>query len=111
LLKNVFNIFIGAASDGANVMVGEHNSFFSHLKQDVPHAILMRCICHSAALVASKACKELPRGPEDLLRNIASYISGSAKPCAVLVELQEYFSQSTQKILKLATKYLLVKST
>jgi hypothetical protein len=42
LLKNVFNIFIGAASDGANVMVGEHNSFFSHLKQDVPHAILMR---------------------------------------------------------------------
>jgi hypothetical protein len=78
LLKNVFNIFIGAASDGANVMVGEHNSFFSHLKQDVPHAILMRCICHSAALVASKACEELPRGPEDLLRNIDSYISGSA---------------------------------
>jgi hypothetical protein len=103
LLKNVFNIFIGAASDGANIMVGEHNSFFSHLKQDVPHAILMRCICHSAALVASKACKELPRGPEDLLRNIASYISGSAKRCAILVELQEYFNQSTQKILKLAT--------
>lgn len=84
-------------------MVGEQNSFFSHLKQDVPHAILMRCICHTAALIASKACEELPRGPEDLMRNIATYVSGSAKRCAILAELQEYFNQKEQKILKLAT--------
>lgn len=59
---------IGVASDGCNTMIGIHNSFYSHLKHDVPGAILISCICHSSAIVASKACEELPRSPEELLR-------------------------------------------
>lgn len=43
---------VGLASDGANVMVGRTNSFYSHLKNDVPSVILMQCICHSSALIA-----------------------------------------------------------
>jgi len=61
---------IGVASDGANVMVGKHNSFFAHLKNDLPNLVLMQCICHSAALVASKAAAKLPRSPEDLIRSV-----------------------------------------
>lgn len=35
---------VGLATDGANVMIGKHNSFFSHLLQDVPNDILMQCL-------------------------------------------------------------------
>lgn len=59
---------IGVASDGANVMIGKNNSFFLHLQNDLPSLVLMQCICHSAALVASKAAEKLPRSPEDLIR-------------------------------------------
>jgi len=61
---------IGVASDGANVMIGKNNSFFSHLQNDLPSLVLMQCICHSAALVASKAAEKLPRSPEDLIRMV-----------------------------------------
>lgn len=73
---------IGLGCDGANVMVGNHNSFYSHLKTDAPSVILMRCICHSAAIIASKASEHLPRSTEELLRAVASYVCGSAKRCA-----------------------------
>lgn len=94
---------IGLASDGANVMVGKNNSFFSHLKYDVPFVILMQCLCHSLALIAGKACEKLPRGPEELIRSIATYCSGSAKRYAQLCELQDYFHVERKKILKLAS--------
>uniref|UniRef100_A0A2S2NTP9 Zinc finger protein n=1 Tax=Schizaphis graminum TaxID=13262 RepID=A0A2S2NTP9_SCHGA len=98
---------IGIASDGANVMVGEKNSFVSRLKSCIPNLILMKCICHSSALVASKACKMLPRSAEDLIRSVASYVSGSAKRSAQLVEIQEIFDGQRKKILKLAdTRWL-----
>ena len=49
------------------------------------------------------ACEKLPRGPEDLLRNISSYCSGSAKRCAQLCEMQDFFHVKRKKILKLAS--------
>lgn len=94
---------VGVASDGANVMVGKNNSFFSHLKTEVPDVILMRCICHSAALVASAGCAELPSSVENLIRSISTYISGSAKRCAILQEIQEFMQLESTKILSLST--------
>jgi len=72
-LKNI----VGLACN--EVVVGKHNSFYTSLKHDVPHVILLKCICHSAALVASKACRKLPNILEDLLKNIYSYVSESSK--------------------------------
>ncbi|XP_054745618.1 uncharacterized protein LOC129249997 [Anastrepha obliqua] len=46
----------GMCSDGASVMIGQHNSFASRLIGDIPNAIVVKCICHSAAIIASKAC-------------------------------------------------------
>lgn len=104
---NKYNIpvtnIIGVASDGANVMIGEKNSFFSHLKSDVPSAICIRCICHSAAIIANKACETLPRSSEDLVRSISSYISGSAKRCKILQDIQEFMELEKTKILHLST--------
>jgi len=74
--KNIsLSNLISVASDGANVMVGKHNSFFTHLKRDNPDLILMQCICHSAPLAASKASQQLPRSPEDLIIETFQHIS------------------------------------
>ena len=95
-LKNI----VGLACDGASVMIGEKNSFYSRLHEDVPNLILLRCICHSAALIASRACEELPRSVENLIKEISTYISRSAKRNAQIVEMQEFLGQEKKKILK-----------
>lgn len=100
-LKNI----VGVSCDGAAVMVGIHNSFMICMVEDSPNVIKMQCICHSSALVASKACLNLPITVEQLIRSISS--SGSAKRCAQLVEIQEFFDNQRKTILKLVeTRWL-----
>ncbi|KYM93750.1 hypothetical protein ALC62_15647 [Cyphomyrmex costatus] len=103
-LKNI----VGMASDNASVMIGRKNSFFSHLQLEVPDVVLLNCICHSSAIVASKACEELPKSCENLIRGIATYVSGSAKRCAILKEFQDFFEVEKNKILKLSNTRWLV---
>jgi len=69
-LKNI----VGIASDGANIVVRNKNSFYTLPKSDVPSVILMNYICHSAVIIARNACEQLPRSTEELLRGVASYI-------------------------------------
>lgn len=94
---------VGMASDGASVMVGRNNSFASRLLKDNKDVIVMKCVCHIAAIIASKACMVLPRAPEDLLRQVYSYLSGSSKRCAQLEEMQDYFNVDKKKILRAAS--------
>lgn len=102
-IKNI----IGLACDNASVMIGCNNSFMSHLKSEIPELITLNCICHSSALVTSKACEKLPSSCENLIKGIATYISGSAKRCAILVEFQNFFDIERHKILKLSnTRWL-----
>lgn len=89
--KNLFqkNIplqnIVGMASNNDSVMIGRHNSFMSRLKLEIPGLIILNCICHSSALIASKACEKLSESCEILIRGVSTYISGSAKRCAILV--------------------------
>ncbi|EZA49526.1 hypothetical protein X777_12264, partial [Ooceraea biroi] len=69
--------------------------------------VVLNCICHSSALIASKACDRLPPSCEQLIRRVATYISGSAKRCAILREFQNFFNVENHKILKLSnTRWL-----
>ncbi|XP_022818325.1 uncharacterized protein LOC111350857 [Spodoptera litura] len=69
--KNIpLDNMIGFAADGCNVMMGENNSVASRLKENLPGIFILKCVCHSAHLCASEACKELPRRCEDLAREI-----------------------------------------
>lgn len=80
----------------------------SRLKVEVPRLITLNCICHSFAIIASKACKKLPSSCESLIRVIATYISGSAKRCAILC-FKIFLNIERHKILKLPdTKWLCV---
>lgn len=64
---------IGFASDGCNMMMGQHNSVSSRFRDSCPGIIILKCICHSLHLCSSQACKSLPRTPEDLARNIYGF--------------------------------------
>lgn len=78
------NIGILLECDNASVMIEYNNSFMTYLKLEVPDLITLNCICHSSALIASKA-----------------------KRCAILVEFQDFFEVERNKILKLSnTRWL-----
>lgn len=43
--------------------------------------IMLNCICHSFAIIASKVCEKLTPLCENLIRGVATYISDSAEIC------------------------------
>lgn len=90
---------IGFASDGASVMVGVRNSVMSRLKTEIPHIFLLKCICHSFHLCASSACSKLPKGVEDVTRDVYNYIANSPKRVQVLKEFQVFTQTKIHKIL------------
>ncbi|XP_050505697.1 uncharacterized protein LOC126883968 [Diabrotica virgifera virgifera] len=103
--------FVGFSSDTPNVMVGPHNSVFSHLKQEFPDIVCVKCSCHMAHLATSKACLKLPKHIEDLLRNIGSHFNRSACRRAKFREFQEFFKVDIHKILSPAkTRWLSLKA-
>lgn len=73
---------IGFASDGVNVMAGQNNSVMTRLKAENKSIFFIKCICHSFSLCANYVCKKLPRGVEDLARDVYNYISSSSKRTA-----------------------------
>jgi len=80
---------IEMASDNASVMIGYKNWFFSRLQSEIPNVIMLNCICHSSAIIASKACEKLPESCEIFIRNVATYMSDSAR-CENLIKFQEF---------------------
>jgi len=71
-------------------MTGVRDSFISRLKKEVPVLIVLKCICHSSALIASKACAKLPDSCQNILHAVATYFSGSSKRSAILCEFQNF---------------------
>ncbi|KAH9381480.1 hypothetical protein HPB48_021560 [Haemaphysalis longicornis] len=72
-------------------MVGEHISLAQKFKHKADRSfVLIRCICHSTHIVASKAAMKRPRYLEDLLRNISNYFSQSSKRQAQVSALHEF---------------------
>lgn len=100
---------VGLGCDNANVMVGVNDSFSSRLLADCPWLVRIACLCHSAALAASYACKQLPSTLEKLLHDLANYVSASAKRNAEFLEFQEFFIQERLRLLKPAkTRWLVL---
>lgn len=48
---------IGFGSDGCNVMMGDNDSVKTRLTRDLPGIVISKCVCQSAHLYASQACK------------------------------------------------------
>lgn len=95
LLENI----IGFGSDGYNVMMGSKNSVATRFRQMCPGLFILKCICHSANLCASEACKKLPRSCEDMARNICNFLHSSAKRQNTLKQFQLFMDLQPKKIL------------
>jgi len=61
------------ACDNASVMTGCNNSFMSYLKLEVSDLITLNCICHSSAIIVSKACDKLLSLYESLIRGVVTF--------------------------------------
>ena len=97
------NNIIGLAVDNCSTMMGSKNGFQARMKQDIPGLFVMGCICHSIALCASHASKCLPSWLENLLSDIGTYFSRSAKRTRELQLIMDALSNPRHTILKLAT--------
>lgn len=69
----------GLGIDGTNTMIGEHHSVAKLMKDEIPHLIVVRCICHSLHLAASTASEVLPRHLDFLVRETYGWFSHSTK--------------------------------
>lgn len=95
------NNMIGMAVDNASVMVGEHNSVMTKLRQEADSSFtLLKCICHCMHIAASKAALKIPTNVEAFIRNISSYFGHSSKRQAQLSELQTFMNAEKQRILR-----------
>jgi hypothetical protein len=68
---------VGYGSDGASVMVGEHDSVWMRILAVAPNCIKMTCICHSLALCVQHAFEKLPSSLGFLLAEIPKWFSKS----------------------------------
>jgi hypothetical protein len=99
--KISFKNVVGFASDGANVMMGCHQSVSVLLRKKVPNLFVLKCICHSLDLAASKACKKLPTYLEELMIDIFFYLKWSPKRQQAIGKLQALLNLPEHRILKL----------
>ena len=83
-LRNI----VGLGTDHASVMVGCENSFWTRLQAACPWAVLIGCVCHSAASVSKAAYKEPPCFVLNHLRAVSTYMRKSPIRCAELKDFQ-----------------------
>lgn len=105
---------MGIGTDNASVMVGVNNGVFSRLKQEIPHLVLVRCLCHSLQLAVSAAAKEfLPRNLEFLIRETYDWFARSSSRQVIYKELYKSINDG-QKPLKIVqacqTRWLSIES-
>ena len=93
------NNIIGYSSDTTNVMFGQFNSVVQLLKQDFPDVIAVKCSCHLVHLVSSQAALKLPKGLEDLCRDIFAHFSRSSKRQDTYEQFQQFFNVEPHQLL------------
>ena len=90
---------IGYSSDTTNVMFGEHNSVSKLLVTEYPNVTAIKCSCHLIHLVSSYAAMKLPKGLEDLCRDIFNHFHCSSKRQELYQQFQTFFNTEPHKIL------------
>ena len=73
-LKNI----VAFCSDTCNVMMGEHNSVASRLKQAIPHIMIIKCNCHIENLCFKHATTCIPDKYQHGINSIYTYINSKS---------------------------------
>ena len=74
-MNNIHDI----GSDMCSTMMGRKTGFQKLLKDDIPPVFIMRYVCHSSPLCASRAVSDLPTFLETFLKDVTPYFSRSAE--------------------------------
>ncbi|XP_066985911.1 SCAN domain-containing protein 3-like [Macrobrachium rosenbergii] len=88
---------IGIGTDGANSMVGRTHSLITLLRQDNPEVTLIKCVCHSLHLAASKACDGLPIILDYIVKETHTWFANSPKRMRIYTELYQVLENSVPK--------------
>lgn len=91
---------MGFAADTTNVMFGQHSGVVAKIKAVNPNCFFIKCVCHSAALSVSYACKILPRYLEQIVKEVYGYFSQSSKRQRDFVEFQNFTDTEKHKLLR-----------
>lgn len=67
----------GIGCDNASVNTGHEGGVHALLKREVPHLILVRCVCHSVQLAVSEATSTLPAHLELLINQTYAWFARS----------------------------------
>ena len=89
-------------TDGANVMIGRHNSVFTLLKTDVPSLVSLHCIAHKLELGFQDTVKgvKLFKDAREMLQGIWKHYKYSCKAVRELKALAELMDERAYKAVK-----------
>jgi hypothetical protein len=90
---------VGYGSDGANVVAGSKTSLGALLKGDVPELFTIKCVCHSFALCASKACSCLSSQAETMIKAVYNFIRNNYKRQQAFDELLQIHEMEPLRLL------------
>lgn len=78
---------------------GQYNSVSQLIKAEYPDVFTVKCSCHPIHLVSSQAALKLPKGLEDLCRDVFAHFSRSSKRQDTYQEFQQFFNVEPYKLL------------
>ncbi|CAI7861287.1 unnamed protein product, partial [Closterium sp. NIES-53] len=90
----------GMSTDGASVMLGQHNGVTARLKVKVPHLVSSHCIAHREALAAKDAAAKHPDFSvvDKVVRAVAENLGRSCVNHARFQELQEVICETQLEV-------------
>ncbi|CAH0562846.1 unnamed protein product [Brassicogethes aeneus] len=87
---------IGFGADTTNVMFGDRGGVIAKIKEENPHCVFIKCVCHSTALSVSHASKDkLPRAVNQVVQEVYGYFAHSSKRQRELSDFQEFGDYTT----------------
>ena len=80
---------VGLCTDNApNMISSDQAALANRLKNDYPHIVVVRDLCHLYDLICEEALKEFPLYVINFIKKVCSYFRGSAQRKACLSEIQ-----------------------
>ena len=89
-----YDNLVGLGTDGANVMLGAHNSVMSWLRCKQPVLVALHCHCHIGALIANEAYKVFLDELEDQTTDIWYYFQKTLGGCDSLKNFRVLWNAS-----------------
>lgn len=78
-------------------MAGRTHSLIILLRRDNPNITLIKCVCHSLHLAASKACDGLPTVVDYIVKETHTWFANSPKRMQTCTELYKVLENSVAK--------------